>query len=119
LSAAVIRWLAARMRAKTPWLRLALGNLHRAGSATGTVVLAIGVSLTVLVALTVVEANFQQRIRDVAEKEAPTLFLMDIQTDQIAGVRAMLREAAGAEQRVMTYPMVRGRIVAINGQKVQ
>ena len=113
-----VRYLAARIPVRRPWLLLALGNLKRKGSATGTVILAIGVSLTVLVALTLVEANFQTRIREVADAEAPTLFMMDIQSAQVEGLRAMLEEAAGSPQRVMTYPMVRGRITAINGKRI-
>lgn len=114
-------WLVQRFakssRVRKPWLRLALGNLHRPGNTTGTVMLAIGVSLTVLIALTLTEANFQSKITRVAEAEAPTLFMIDIQPDQTDGLRDLLQEAEGANE-VMMFPMVRGRIVELNGEPV-
>lgn len=113
----LVQRMAKHTRVRQPWLRLALGNLHRPGNTTGTVVLAIGVSLTVLIALTLTEANFQSKITRVAEAEAPTLFMIDIQPDQTEGLRTLLEQAEGA-QEVMMFPMVRGRIVALNGQPV-
>lgn len=113
-----VKSVARRMRVRQPWLRLALGNLHRAGNTTGTVILAIGVSLTVLIALTLTEANFQQKINRVVETDAPTLFLIDIQPDQREQVQHMLAEFEGARD-IMMFPMVRGRILELNGQEVQ
>lgn len=109
---------ARRITVRRPWLRLALGNLHRPGATTGTVILAIGVSLTVLIAVTLTEANFQQRITQVIDADAPSLFMMDIQPDQAQEMKALLTEAAGDVKRVMMFPMARGRIVALNGQPV-
>ncbi|MBM3618792.1 MAG: FtsX-like permease family protein, partial [Alphaproteobacteria bacterium] len=113
----LVQLIASRMKVRQPWLRLALGNLHRPGATTGTVVLAIGVSLTVLVAVALTEANFQHRITEVVEADAPSLFMMDIQPEQRDPLRSLLVEAAG-EDKVMMFPMVRGRITALNGQPV-
>lgn len=113
----LVQRIAKRTHVRQPWLRLALGNLHRPGNTTGTVILAIGVSLTVLIALTLTEANFQDKITRVAEAEAPTLFMIDIQPDQTDGLRDILNQAKGASE-VMLFPMVRGRIVELNGEPV-
>lgn len=113
----LVQFLAHRMKVRQPWLRLALGNLHRPGATTGTVVLAIGVSLTVLVAVTLTEANFQHRITEVVDADAPSLFMMDIQPDQRETLQELLVDAAGKDN-VMIFPMVRGRIVELNGQPV-
>lgn len=117
LASLLVQAVARRTRVRRPWLRLALGNLHRPGNTTGTVVLAIGVSLTLLIALTLTEANFRDKITRVAEAEAPTLFMIDIQPDQTDGLRALLEQAEGARE-IMMFPMVRGRIVELNGQPV-
>lgn len=110
--------IAKHLKVRQPWLRLALGNLHRAGNTTGTVVLAIGVSLTVLIALTLTEANFQSKISRVAEAEAPTLFMIDVQPHQTEPLRKLLAKMPGA-QEIMVFPMVRGRIVELNGETVE
>lgn len=113
-----VQAVAKRISVRSPWLRLALGNLHRPGATTGTVILAIGVSLTVLIAVTLTEANFQRRITQVINADAPSLFMMDIQPYQAEELRTMLVDAAGSDESVMMFPMARGRIVALNGQPV-
>lgn len=112
-----VRRVARRVKVKKPWLRLALGNLYRPGSTSGTVIFAIGISLSVLIALTLTEANIQARIKTIAQEKAPTLFLIDIQPHQQEALLATLEEAAGQGQ-VMMSPLVRGRITAINGKPV-
>lgn len=112
-----IRFLAKRIKVKRPWLRLALGNLHRPGSTAGTVIFAIGVSLTVLIALTLTEANFRKRITDIAERDAPALFMIDIQSYQKEPLEAILDRYVPREN-VMILSNARGRITKINGEDV-
>src|SRR5207302_2025769 len=55
---AAILWVARRLgRPRRPVLRLALANLHRPGAPTAQIVLSLGIGLTVLVAVALVEAN--------------------------------------------------------------
>ncbi len=113
----LVRFAARRLEVTRPWLRLAMANLYRPGSTSGTVIFAMGISLSVLIALALTEANFQKRIATIAEEKAPSLFLIDIQPHQREELRTELVRAAG-EEHVMMYPMVRGRIVAIDGRPV-
>ena len=118
LCAIAVRHIARGITVRQPWLKLAVGNLYRPDSTTGTVIFAIGISLTVLIALTLTEANFQSRIKRLAEEEAPSLFMMDIQPHQKEALQKLLREYA-PEENTMLYPMVRGRISDINGTPVR
>ncbi len=115
--ATLVRYIAKRIQVKRPWLKLALGNLYRPGSSAGTVIFAIGISLTVLIALTVTEANFQSRIDRLVKEEAPSLFMIDIQPHQVEPLEALLLEYA-ADEKIMLYPMIRGRISHLNGVSV-
>lgn len=108
---AVKSW-AKRLHVKKPWLKLAIGNLYRPGATTGTVVFAIGISLMVLIALTLTESNFQKRIEKVVQERAPALFMIDIQPHQKQQLNALLKEYS---PHVMMYPMVRGRVSYVNG----
>lgn len=112
-----VKRLAKKMHVRIPWLKLALGNIYRPGSTSGTVIYAIGISLTVLIALTLTEANFQARIKDLMEEKAPSLFIIDIQPHQKDDLEKLLLEYA-SEDKVMLYPMSRGRIVKIDGKPV-
>lgn len=113
----LVKYLAKKAQVKAPWLKLALSNIYRPGATSGTVIYAIGISLTVLITLTLTEANFQARITDLMEEKAPSLFIIDIQPHQKSDLQKLLLEYEG-EERVMLYPMVRGRIVKIAGKPV-
>lgn len=118
LCSLLVRFVAKHIEVKTPWLKLALGNMHRPGSTTGTVIFAIGISLTVLIALTLTESNFQKRIVEIMNERAPSLFIIDIQPHQKEPIKALLELYADDNDKVMLYPMVRGRIMSIAGTPV-
>ena len=46
--------------------------------------------------------------------DAPTAFLINVLPDQVDGVLALLKRELKVD--AVSYPMVRGRLVAINGQ---
>lgn len=99
-----------------PTLRLALANLHRPGAATVTVMLSLGLGLTVLVATALIEGNLQRQISQRIPADAPSLFFIDIQPDQVEAFdRTVLDITGGGLSQV---PSLRGRIVRINGTPV-
>lgn len=95
-------------------LRLALANLHRPGAQTANIVLSMGLGLTVLVAVVVVEGNLSRQIRSSMPANAPGFYFIDIQPDQVAPFEKTLR-AAGPVDHINRVPMLRGRIAAVNG----
>lgn len=115
LAAVMIRWLASRVRAvRNPGLRLALGNLHRPGSITTSVVLSIGLGLTVLSTIAMIERNLTYQIEQQLPEQAPAFFFVDIQNDQVKSFVNTLTEVSGVD-RVDRVPMLRGRITELNG----
>jgi putative ABC transport system permease protein len=95
-------------------LRLALANLHRPGAQTANIVLSMGLGLTVLVAVVVVEGNLTRQIRQTLPAEAPGFYFIDIQPDQVAPFEAAVRSVPGV-RRIERVPMLRGRITEVNG----
>ena len=115
---AAILWVAGRLgRPRRPVLRLALANLHRPGAPTAQIVLSVGIGLTVLVAVALVEANLSHEVETKVPAEAPAFFFIDIQPDQLAGFDALVRASPGA--RFDQVPMMRGRITRLNGVPVE
>ncbi len=104
-------------RPRRPVLRLALANLHRPGAPTAQVVLSLGIGLTVLVAVALVEGNLGHQIDERLPAEAPAFFFIDIQPAQLAGFEAIVRDIPGA--RSDAVPMMRGRITRLNGVPVE
>lgn len=101
-----------------PGLRFALASLHRPGAATGGIVMSLGLGLTVLVAIASIQGNLVYQIVEELPDQAPTFFLVDLQPDQLAPLQEMVDELNGAHDLVTT-PMVRGRIMKLNGTPIR
>jgi putative ABC transport system permease protein len=118
LAAAGLR-VAARqgMRLARGWpvLRLALGSIGGPREEATSVVLSLGLGLSVLAAVGQIDANLRAAIDRDLPKVAPSFFFVDIQKDQIAGFRDYLAKDRSVT-RVDSAPMLRGIITRINGQ---
>ncbi len=112
--ARLLQWGARRYRFNRPWARLAAGNISRPGSATLSVTLSVGIGLTVLIALLVVEGNFRHEVGGTLPAVAPSLFFVDIQPDQREAFTNLINNTAGVHD-LNLRPMVRGRIASLNG----
>jgi putative ABC transport system permease protein len=115
----LVQWLARRApRVRSTVLRLAIGNIHRPGALTPSVVLSLGLGLTLLVTLALIDGNLRRQIGGDLQTQAPNFFFVDIQAAEVDRFAALLAEEA-PQGEVMRVPMLRGRIVALNGIDVQ
>jgi putative ABC transport system permease protein len=101
-------------RPKNPGLRLALANMTRSGAATAGVVVALGLGLTLLATVSLLDSTIAAQVQDSLPGKAPTFFFVDIQPDEIAAFDAAIKKFRTAEDYKRT-PMIRGRIVSLNG----
>lgn len=98
-------------------LRLALGNIHRPGALTPSIVLSLGLGLTLLVTLVLIDGNLRRDLVSTIPDQAPSFFFLDIHGDTVADFEVLLaREAPEAELDMV--PMIRGRVVAVDGVPV-
>jgi putative ABC transport system permease protein len=110
---------ARRVRAVRPaWLRLGLANLHRPGSATPLLVVALGLGLTNLTAVALIEGNVRQSLAADLPRDAPSFFFIDIQNDQLAQFRRIAASQPGVGE-LHEMPSMRARIVALNSVPVE
>jgi putative ABC transport system permease protein len=116
LLARSIAALAARgARLRQPLWRLALANLHRPGAATGAMLLSLGLGLTLLSAIVLVEANLDRQVGQVLPAQAPSFYFLDIQPDQVAAFERIVEDRPGAE-KLRKVPILRGRITAVDSR---
>ncbi|MCW2248664.1 putative ABC transport system permease protein [Azospirillum fermentarium] len=115
---AVVRGAAALGRPRSPGLRLALANLHRPGNPTGAVVMSLGLGLTVLVIIALIQGNFSRRVQETIPDGAPSFFFVDIQPDQFAPFKDTVLAVPGTTA-FEAVPSLRGRIETINGQPAE
>jgi putative ABC transport system permease protein len=97
----------------SPRLRLALAALHRPGNSTSGVMLSLGIGLSVLLTLALIERNLDRQIAERLPEEAPSFFFIDIQPGQKEEFLKTL-EQSGAKA-VRHAAMVRARLVRIAG----
>lgn len=117
--AVAVQWLARKSpRVRSTALRLAVGNIHRPGALTPSVVLSLGLGLTLLVTLALIDGNLRRQISGSLPERAPNFFFVDIQPDQVDDfARLVATEAPGG--KLVRVPMLRGRVMALNGTDVQ
>lgn len=96
-------------------VRLALANIHRPNALTPTVVLSLGLGLTLLVTLALIEANLNRQLTQQLPEKAPDYFFIDIPSDRSADFSQLLKDKA-PDAVSDQVPMLRGRIVSLKGQ---
>ncbi len=118
LVALLISTLARRSpRVNSPALRLAIGNIHRPGALTSSVVLSLGLGLALLVTLALIDGNLRRQLTGRMAEQAPNFFFVDIQSAEREGFLDILQKHA-PEGTINQVPMLRGRIIAFNDQDV-
>ena len=97
--------------------RYGVASLRRRSSSTLWQVLALSLGLTAVLTLTLVRSDLLSSWQAKLPADAPNRFLVNIQPDQVGAVRELLSARLRTSPEV--YPMVRGRLVAINGRHVR
>lgn len=114
-----VQWLARKSpRVRSTALRLAIGNIHRPGALTPSVVLSLGLGLTLLVTLALIDGNLRRQIAGSLPEQAPNFFFVDIQSTDVDAFSALISKEA-PDGKLVRVPMLRGRVMALNGVEVQ
>jgi len=98
-------------------LRLAIGNIPRPGALTPSVVLSLGLGLTLLVTLALIDGNLRQQISGSLPERAPNFFFVDIQSSDVDAFSTLVGRQA-PQGTLVKVPMLRGRMMALNGVDV-
>ena len=95
----------------TIW-RYAIANLHRPGSAAASVILALGLGLTLFVALALTDGTISRELMSGIPSKAPAFYFLDVPNDRKQAFVELVT-GNGHVEAVETAPMLRGRIVKI------
>ncbi|HEY0587348.1 MAG TPA: FtsX-like permease family protein [Pseudoduganella sp.] len=96
--------------------RFAVTSLRRRPGATVVQVVSLSLGLMALLLLTVVRGDLMSAWRNTMPPDAPNRFIINIQPDQKDAIASRLKEAGVKE--VPMFPMIRGRLVAVNGKAI-
>lgn len=110
LGAEILLRLLRRLPIRSLALRQAVRGLFRPGNATRPVIITLTAALSVILAIGLVERNLEEAFVRSYPKDAPNLFLLDIQPGQREAVGELLGPAAEF------YPIVTAQVIAVNGR---
>jgi putative ABC transport system permease protein len=115
LASRALAWVARHVPRERfpPALTHGVAALGRPSSGTTAAIVALGVGVLVVVAMQLVQERLRREFATAIPADAPTVFLVDVQPPQAAGVRALLEESRAA--RIDEVPVVTARLSAIDG----
>jgi putative ABC transport system permease protein len=96
--------------------RFGLGNIARRRGGSVAQVVALGLGLLALLLVTVVRQDLLDSWRSRLPSDTPNVFLINIQTDQLPALKTFFAGQGYAPLEL--WPMARGRLVELNGQRV-
>jgi len=123
---ALLSWLAVqalrrvmpRLASTAPrWLVLATRQVAARPGFAVLQVSSLAVGLLALVLLVLLRTDLISSWRQATPPDAPNRFVINVQPEQTAAFRAQLADAGVA--RYDWYPMIRGRLVAVNGKDIK
>jgi putative ABC transport system permease protein len=118
-SAAVLaglKWFLGRTRLRLPSsLRHGLANLYRPGNPSAALLAALGMGVMQIMTVYFVQQAVVRELHVSAAPNLPNVFLVDITTAEVDGVRRLLKAQPGVTVGPELVPVVSSRIVAIDG----
>ena len=97
--------------------RFGLANISRRPASSVIQIVAFGVGIMVMLLLSTVRSDLLDDWQQSLPDDAPNHFVINVQSDQVAGITQYFDERGVSNTRL--YPMVRARLVEINGQPVR
>jgi putative ABC transport system permease protein len=113
----VLRFLLNRVRLRLPsFLRHGLANLYRPGNQSAAVMAALGTGVMLILTVYLMQAALLRDLRETASPKLPNVFLIDVTTDEAAGIKDFFAHQPGVSQALELMPVVTGRFVTLNGK---
>ncbi len=119
----LVMWVARRfsvsrhrfLRPRRAVSRLAIANLYRPGAPTPSIVLALGLGLSLFVTLALVDLNVSKELRTAVPAQSPSFFFLDVQNTILEDFQKFTNAQEGVI-KTGSAPMLRGRVQKLNGK---
>jgi putative ABC transport system permease protein len=111
-----LRFFLSRTRLALPSsLRHGLANLYRPGNPSSALLAAVGMGVMQIMTVYLVQQAVVSELHISSAPDLPNVFLIDITSDEVDGVRKLLMAQPGVTVAPEMLPVVSSRIVAIDG----
>ena len=94
-------------------LRLAVTNIYRPAALTPSVVMALGLGLTLLMVLATIDGNLRNQLSHSVSEKAPDFFFMDITKNDVEAFSNFIK-SYDPDGKIDIMPTLRARIVKLN-----
>ncbi|TMJ38585.1 MAG: FtsX-like permease family protein, partial [Alphaproteobacteria bacterium] len=118
LAAAIVYLTRKLPKPRSAIWRYALSNVHRPGSAAVSVILALGLGLTLFVTLALTDRTISTELTSGIPDRAPSFFFLDVRNDEKQAFLDLVQKEPGVT-KVDTAPMLRGRITNLKGMAIE
>ena len=114
LAWAIIKLVALLPRPRNVLWRYAVQSLYRPGASSLSIIMALGLGLSLFVTLALTDATLSRELRSGIPEKAPAFFFLDVRNEELPAFKLALGKEAGV-QTIDNAPMLRGRIVSVKG----
>ena len=112
LASLIVKAASLLPRPKNLLLRQAIQSLYRPGTTSRSVIMALGLGLTLFVTLALTDQTISTELKSGIPEQAPAFFFLDVQSTELDQFRSTLKSQTGVAD-ITTAPMLRGRITKV------
>jgi len=99
-------------------LRHGLANLYRPGNQSSAVLAALGAGVMLILSVFLMQRSIVNALHEDVKPDTPNVFLIDMSTDELPGIQALLKKQPGVIGDLEKIPMVSARMVSVDGTPV-
>ncbi|MGB7355096.1 MAG: FtsX-like permease family protein, partial [Acidobacteriaceae bacterium] len=99
-------------------LRHGLANLYRPGNQSAAVLAALGAGVMLILSVFLMQRSIVNALHEDVKPDTPNVFLIDMSTDELPGIRAELKKQPGMIGDLEAVPIVAARLESIDGTPV-
>ena len=81
------------------------------------ILLSVGLGSFFIIGVQILQSNLLNNFSLELRDDSPDMFLIDIQEDQVAGVKATLARSVGTTPELI--PVLRARVTSVDGKNIQ
>ena len=124
----LLRWLLKLVRLRLPqFLRQGLANLYRPGNQSAAVLAALGTGVMLILAVYLTQSQVLREIQETASPKLPNIFLVDITTDEVPGMKRFFATQPGVKQTrtdgeyggLELLSVISGHFLSLNGTPLE
>lgn len=106
------------LKVPRPWItvRQGLASLYRPGSQAGAIVLALGIGITMVLAVYLLQQGLMKEVSVTVPGGAPNMVFINLQAPDAGAFHQLLSTHPGVAKAPAPTPIVRGRLTAIDGK---